>query len=116
MRIERFEEIDAWKNAKILVNSVYKVCSIESFKKDYGLADQICIQLYQLWPIYQKVSQERATKSSFNFFSYPNPQPQNSKATSILPAIKTILHKMRRFKRVPPTAPLWFTWASEGAR
>lgn len=42
MKIERFEDIDAWKNARTLVNSVYKVCSIERFKKDYGLADQIC--------------------------------------------------------------------------
>jgi four helix bundle protein len=41
MKIERFEEIDAWKNARILVNSIYKVCSIERFKKDYNLADQI---------------------------------------------------------------------------
>ena len=42
MKIERFEEIDAWKNARALVNSIYKICTIEKFKKDYSLADQIC--------------------------------------------------------------------------
>jgi four helix bundle protein len=41
MKIERFEEIDAWKNARMLVNSIYKICTIEKFKKDYSLADQI---------------------------------------------------------------------------
>jgi len=41
MKIERFEEIDAWKNARVLVNSIYKICTIEKFKKDYSLADQI---------------------------------------------------------------------------
>jgi four helix bundle protein len=41
MKIERFEDIEAWSEARRLVNSVYRVCSIHGFKKDYGLVDQV---------------------------------------------------------------------------
>jgi four helix bundle protein len=38
MKIERFEEIEAWKEARSLVKDVYKLFSPS---KDYGLRDQI---------------------------------------------------------------------------
>jgi four helix bundle protein len=41
MKIEQFEEIEAWKEARKLVNRVYGVCSVNEFKKDYNLVDQI---------------------------------------------------------------------------
>ena len=41
MKIERFEDIEAWKEARKLVNRVYGVCSVNEFKKDYSLIDQI---------------------------------------------------------------------------
>ena len=41
MKIERFEEIDAWKNSRALVNSIYRICAIGKFKKYYSLTDQI---------------------------------------------------------------------------
>lgn len=41
MKIEQFEEIEAWKEARKLVNRIYSVCSVNGFKKDYGLVDQI---------------------------------------------------------------------------
>lgn len=41
MKIEQFEEIEAWKEARKLVNRVYSVCSVNEFKKDYSLVDQI---------------------------------------------------------------------------
>ena len=41
MKIEQFEEIEAWKEARKLVNRVYGICSVNGFKKDYGLVDQI---------------------------------------------------------------------------
>jgi four helix bundle protein len=40
MKIERFEDIEAWKEAREIVNSVYKVCRVHSFRKDYSLTDQ----------------------------------------------------------------------------
>ena len=38
MKIERFEDIDAWKEARLLVREVYKLLSAA---KDYGFKDQI---------------------------------------------------------------------------
>jgi four helix bundle protein len=41
MKIERFEDLECWKEARKLVNMVYKaINSSEKFKKDYRLRDQ----------------------------------------------------------------------------
>jgi four helix bundle protein len=39
--IERFEEIEAWKTARELVNLVYDLSESGSFAKDFGLKGQI---------------------------------------------------------------------------
>jgi four helix bundle protein len=39
--IERFEDIEAWQKARILVNEIYVVTGQERFAKDYGLKEQI---------------------------------------------------------------------------
>lgn len=41
MRIERFEDIEAWKEARALVGMVYKATDEAPFKNDWGLRDQI---------------------------------------------------------------------------
>lgn len=41
MKIERFEDINVWKQSRDLVNSIYHFTSKDSFSKDYGLKDQI---------------------------------------------------------------------------
>ena len=42
MRINRFEDIDAWKEARKLVNSVYEaITNNPRFNKDYRLINQI---------------------------------------------------------------------------
>ena len=42
MTIERFEDIEAWKEARVLVNLVYKAIGLnEMFRKDYRLVNQI---------------------------------------------------------------------------
>ena len=41
MKITRFEDIEAWKEARDIVNSVYRVCRADGFKKDYSLTDQV---------------------------------------------------------------------------
>ena len=42
MTIERFEDIEAWKEARILVSFVYKaIASNEVFRKDFRLTNQI---------------------------------------------------------------------------
>jgi four helix bundle protein len=41
MKIERFEDIEAWKEARDIVNSVYSVCCVDGFKRDFSLVDQV---------------------------------------------------------------------------
>jgi four helix bundle protein len=40
-RIERFEEIEAWKSARSLTKSIYDLSSLGAFGKDFALRDQI---------------------------------------------------------------------------
>jgi len=40
-RIERFEDIQAWQRARMLVKKVYFVSNSGLFAKDFGLRDQI---------------------------------------------------------------------------
>ena len=41
MKIHRFEELECWQEARGIVNSVYSVCSVNGFRKDYILIDQV---------------------------------------------------------------------------
>jgi four helix bundle protein len=41
MTIRRFEDIDAWQEARELAKSVYQCTSRDGFAKDFGLRDQI---------------------------------------------------------------------------
>ncbi len=39
--IERFEDIEAWKKARQLTASIYRISSSGAFGRDFGLRDQI---------------------------------------------------------------------------
>ncbi|MFH1645668.1 MAG: four helix bundle protein [Candidatus Omnitrophota bacterium] len=41
MKIVRFEDIDAWKESRKLVNMVYDLTTKDKFSRDFGLRDQI---------------------------------------------------------------------------
>jgi len=41
MKLTRFEDIDAWQEARKLTKIIYGVTSKGSFSKDFGLKDQI---------------------------------------------------------------------------
>ena len=41
MSIKKFEEIEAWKEARRLMNMIYDLTNKPAFKKDFGLRDQI---------------------------------------------------------------------------
>ncbi len=49
-KIKKFEEIKSWKKARTLTKQIYEVTSIGSFKRDFGLKDQIraCFGFYSL--------------------------------------------------------------------
>lgn len=40
-KIERFEDIQAWQKARLLVNEIYSISNSGLFAKDFGLRDQI---------------------------------------------------------------------------
>jgi hypothetical protein len=40
-RIERFEDIDAWKKARELAKAIYVLSAEGAFSRDFGLRDQI---------------------------------------------------------------------------
>ncbi|MBO8129864.1 MAG: four helix bundle protein [Peptococcaceae bacterium] len=41
MKIEKFEDIQAWQFARELTRAIYKATSQKEFNRDYGLRDQI---------------------------------------------------------------------------
>jgi len=41
MKIETFEDIDAWQKARDLVNKIYEITGKGDFQEDYSLKDQI---------------------------------------------------------------------------
>lgn len=41
MKIQKFEDMKVWQDAREFVNQIYKSTSNEKFKKDFGLRDQI---------------------------------------------------------------------------
>lgn len=41
MKIQKFEDMKVWQDAREFVNQIYRSTSNEKFKKDFGLCDQI---------------------------------------------------------------------------
>ncbi len=41
-KVERFEDLEAWKIARVVTKEIYGVCKNDGFVRDYGLRDQIC--------------------------------------------------------------------------
>ena len=41
MKVNKFEDIEAWKKSREIVNSIYKISNKSSFSKDFALRDQI---------------------------------------------------------------------------
>ena len=41
MKIKKFEDLESWKRARKLTNVIYAATTAGSFKRDFGLKDQI---------------------------------------------------------------------------
>src|SRR5207245_5865634 len=41
MTFRRFEDIDAWKTARQIAKAIYRMSASGSFRRDYGLRDQV---------------------------------------------------------------------------
>ena len=41
MKVERFEDLEVWQKARILVKEIYTLTMNDKFRKDFGLKEQI---------------------------------------------------------------------------
>ena len=41
MKIQKFEDMKVWQDARLFVSQIYKCTSNQKFKRDFGLRDQI---------------------------------------------------------------------------
>jgi len=41
MKVKTFEDLQVWQDARTFVKSIYELTSLENFRKDYDLKDQI---------------------------------------------------------------------------
>ncbi len=70
MKIESFQEIESWKEARILVNKIYKLTSRNNFTKDYGLKDQIQRATVSIMSNIAEGFDSGSTKNFINFLNY----------------------------------------------
>ena len=62
-----FEEINAWKNARVLVKDVYAMTRNEAFSNDYGLKDQIRRAAVSICSNIAEGFERRGNKEFINF-------------------------------------------------
>ena len=70
MKIENFQEIESWKEARSLVNKIYELTSRNSFAKDYGLKDQIQRAAVSIMSNIAEGFDSGSHKSFINFLNY----------------------------------------------
>ena len=70
MKIENFQEIESWKEARILVSKIYKLTSRNNFKKDYGLKDQIQRAAVSIMSNIAEGFDSGSTRNFINFLNY----------------------------------------------
>ncbi len=67
--IKKFEEIEAWQKARLLVNNLYHITSKNPFSKDYALRDQL---LRSSVSIMVNITEGFGRKSKKEFANYLN--------------------------------------------
>ncbi|MDD4035555.1 MAG: four helix bundle protein [Candidatus Cloacimonadaceae bacterium] len=70
MVIRDFTEIEAWKQARILVSDVYRICNETKLSRDYGLRDQIQRAAVSIMSNIAEGFDSNSTSSFVNFLSY----------------------------------------------
>jgi len=70
MAIAKFEDIEAWKAARELTKSVYKLTSDGRFGKDYGLRDQIQRAAVSIMANVAEGFDSQSNKSFLQFLGY----------------------------------------------
>ena len=70
MPIRNFEEIESWKEARLLTNIIYKLTSRIPFNKDYSLKDQIRRASVSIMSNIAEGFDSNSNKSFINFLNY----------------------------------------------
>ncbi len=64
MKIEKFEDLDCWKKARELANSIYDLTNEKSFPKDFRLRDQMWDTAGSVMTLQKVLTQVRMQNSS----------------------------------------------------
>ena len=70
MKIENFEDIEAWQEARSLTNTIYNFTTDGEFSKDYGLRDQIQRASVSIMANIAEGFDSNTNKSFVNFLGY----------------------------------------------
>jgi len=87
MKIERFEDLIAWQEARKLVNLIYDLTQKNSFK-DFGLANQIQRSSVSVMANISEGFGRYSFKDSKQFFTIARESVLGTKATCILSLIE----------------------------
>jgi four helix bundle protein len=70
MSINKFEEVESWKEARVLTNNIYSVSNSDKFKSDFGLKDQIRRASVSIMANIAEGFDSASNKSFINFLNY----------------------------------------------
>ena len=70
MRINNFEDIDSWKEARQLTNIIYSLTKKGNFNKDFGLKDQVRRAVVSIMSNIAEGFDSNSNKSFINFLNY----------------------------------------------
>jgi four helix bundle protein len=68
--IKRFEEIEAWKRARVLVNRIFALCKNHNLKYEYAMQDQIKRASISIMLNIAEGFDAGSDKAFINFLSY----------------------------------------------
>ena len=70
MNDKSFENLQVWQDARLLVKSIYELTSLDNFKRDYGLKDQIQRAAISIMNNISEEFERDNNKEFRNFLSY----------------------------------------------
>ena len=88
--IERFEQIEAWQEARRLTDAIYALMSEGKFSRDFGLRDQIRRAAVSVMSNIAEDLSVVETRSSFTFYHWRKAQQARFVLSFMLLLISTI--------------------------
>lgn len=97
--ITRFEEIDAWKSARELINQVYAISNQSGFNRDFGLRDQVRRAAVSVMSNIAEGFEGRTDVQFINFLEWRRHQLEKAGHNFTLHWIKNIFRRSSLMKR-----------------